>query len=271
MQAKEDLLFFSAYQQFYKMAESSTAFAKYCRLAFGEDFSQDGFSDVKQLDMILNMVHLTETSSVLDMGCGNGKMLQYIKQKTGSEIYGFDYSDHAIDEAKRRTGLKNHFQVALLGEKVFTDLKFDLVISMDTMYFAPDMTSVVEQITRWLKPGGIFICGYQEGDVMEKTENEHTTVLAQAFQNHGCNYQFINYTRETYEMLKRKRDVILSMKKEFIKEKNKLWYSVIKGQTEKVTASYEDFCKKNARYIYSIKNNIGEKNVSKKTTESIYF
>lgn len=50
---KENLLFYNEYEQFYEMAEKSIAFQKFCCDSFGQDFSQDGFSDIEQIDMIL--------------------------------------------------------------------------------------------------------------------------------------------------------------------------------------------------------------------------
>ncbi|WP_428849329.1 class I SAM-dependent methyltransferase [Thermocaproicibacter melissae] len=34
------------------------------------------------------------------MGCGNGKMLKYLQERTGANIHGFDYSEQAIEYAK---------------------------------------------------------------------------------------------------------------------------------------------------------------------------
>ena len=45
---KEELTFYKEYEQFYAMAGKSEAFAEFCREAFGDDFSQDGFSDWRQ-------------------------------------------------------------------------------------------------------------------------------------------------------------------------------------------------------------------------------
>lgn len=53
---KKELLFYDAYEEFYTMAGKSDAFHVFCKDAFGEDFSQDGFSDVKQIDMILQYI-----------------------------------------------------------------------------------------------------------------------------------------------------------------------------------------------------------------------
>nr|MCR5735673.1 hypothetical protein [Lachnospiraceae bacterium] len=74
-----ELLFYDAYEQFYKMAESSKAFAAFCRDAFGQDLSQDGFSDIAQINRILNHIPTGEDIHILDIGCGNGKMLGYLQ------------------------------------------------------------------------------------------------------------------------------------------------------------------------------------------------
>lgn len=250
---KEDLLFYSAYQDFYKMAATSEVFKKYCMRAFGADFSQDGFSDLKQLKKLLRTVTLDKSSCVLDIGCGNGKMLEYIHNKTGAKIYGFDYSETAIESAHKRMSNIGNFMVSLIGEADYPSDKFDLITSMDTIYFAIDMVTFVAQIYNWLKKGGSFICGYQEGDVMDKTEDFNTTNLAKAFKANGYKYEAINYTKETYEMLKHKRKVILEMEEEFFINGLELWYEVVKGQTESVKVPFSEYQKNNARYIYILK------------------
>ena len=47
---KNELLFNEEYESFYKMTQGSDAFRRFCAEAFGEDFSQDGFSDIKQIE-----------------------------------------------------------------------------------------------------------------------------------------------------------------------------------------------------------------------------
>lgn len=53
---KKDLLFYDAYEEFYTMAENSQAFKLFCKDAFGQDFSQDGFSDIKQINRIFQYI-----------------------------------------------------------------------------------------------------------------------------------------------------------------------------------------------------------------------
>ena len=96
----KELLFYEEYEQFYMMAKESVAFREFCRKAFGEDFSQDGFSDISQIDRILPYVPKDGQAHILDIGCGNGKVLGYIQKKTGAYIHGFDYSGKAIETAR---------------------------------------------------------------------------------------------------------------------------------------------------------------------------
>lgn len=81
---------------------------------------------------------------------------------------------------------------------------FDVIISMDTMYFAKDMAAFVAQVKRWLKPNGVFFVGYQEGDVMLKTESMHTTMLSKALLTNDMSYKVVDITEQTYELLKKK-------------------------------------------------------------------
>ena len=61
------LLFFDEYEQFYKMTGNSKAFKAFCRDAFGQDFSQDGFSDLRQIDRIVRFVPAGADVNILDV------------------------------------------------------------------------------------------------------------------------------------------------------------------------------------------------------------
>lgn len=248
---KENLLFYNEYEEFYEMAEKSTAFQTFCHDAFGQDFSQDGFSDMAQIDMILPYISAKEDVHILDIGCGNGKMLGYLQEKTGAFIHGFDYSRKAIANARALFTKKADFQEGVIGETDYPSHSFDIVISMDTMYFAKDMSAFVAQIKRWLKPDGILFAGYQEGELVPRTIDEHTTELAKALKNNEMKYDVRNITKETYELLKRKREAAMIHKAEFENEKHMKWFEMLMMQTMWSEKSYQDFEKAMARYIYT--------------------
>ena len=245
-------MFYNEYEQFYRMTEGSKAFENFCKSAFGEDFSQDGFSDIDQINRILEFIPQGEDVHILDIGCGNGKMLGYLQKKTGAHIHGFDYSLNAIDAARKLFENDAEFRQGLIGEIEYPDEQFDVITSMDSMYFAPDMEKFLAQIMRWLKKDGVLFVCYQEGDVMPKTANSSTTVLAKALESLGLSYNVEDITQETYDLLKKKREIALKFQSEFEAEGNKEWFDLLMIQTDCVTEPYEVFAGKMARYIYTV-------------------
>lgn len=248
---KEDLLFYSDYEEFYTMAAQSKAFQAFCKEAYGEDFSQDGFSNMEQINKIIP--YIPTNAHILDIGCGNGKMLGYLQQITGAYIHGFDYSEQAISTAQKLYPVNSEFREGIIGEIEYEAEQFDVIISMDTMYFAKDMTAFVAQVKRWLKPGGVFFVGYQEGDVMPKTENAHSTMFAKAVQQNGMQYEVRNFTKQVYELLQKKRMTALKYRPEFGTEEYKKWYMMLIEQTKCVMMPLAEFQQNMARYLYIVR------------------
>ncbi len=250
---KNNLLFYSAYEEFYAMASESKAFQNFCKDAFGEDFSQDGFSDIEQINKILQYIPKRDNVHILDIGCGNGKMLGHLQKQTDAYIHGFDYSEKAIETAQKLYPINSEFREGIIGEIEYQAEQFDVITSMDTMYFAKDMTEFTAQIKRWLKPGGIFFVGYQEGDVMPRTKDVHTTVLAEALRQNGLRYETEDITKQTYELLLKKRAAAETHREEFAEEGHQNWYEMLIGQTEYAMVPYEEYQKNMARYLYVVR------------------
>lgn len=247
---KSELLFYDAYEQFYAMANSSRAFSNFCADAFGEDFSQDGFSDIDQINLIFDHIPQGDDVHILDIGCGNGKLLGYLQGRTGAYIHGFDYSAQAIESAKKMFTDKADLREGIIGEIRYPAGSFDVIISMDTMYFAKDMTDFTAQIKSWLKPNGVFFAGYQEGDVMPRTEGIHTSILTKALEANGMKYTASDITRQTFDLLCSKREAAMKHRAEFEAEGHSQWYDLLMLQTDCITDGYDQFAHNMARYIY---------------------
>ena len=250
---KNELLFYDAYEAFYAMAKESNAFQSFCKDAFGEDFSQDGFSNKVQIEMIMQYVPQKDDVHILDIGCGNGKMLGYLQKKTKAHIYGFDYSEEAIRTAQALFHENAEFREGIIGQIEYPEETFDIIISMDTLYFAADMTAFVAQVKKWLKKDGVFFVGYQEGDVIPKTLDAHTTMLAKALKENNMTYEVTDITKQTYKLLKIKRESAIKHQAMFEEEGNSQWFDMLIAQTEYINQSFEQFKEQMARYIYVIR------------------
>lgn len=252
---KSDLLFYEGYEEFYRMATQNRIFSEYCEKAFGIDFTQDGFSDLSQVNDLIQTANIQKDDFVLDIGCGNGKMAEYVQQQTKATVYGFDYSDNAINDAKSRTAKNQNlmFDVGSIGEIEYQPNMFDAILSVDTMYFATNMKQFVMQIYNWLKPNGVFIAYYGEGHLSEALKDKDTTELGVALRSLKIPYEVIDYTKQHYQLMQRKYKVANEMKEQFSQNGMEIYYNCAIGQSVPLDMTYDEFQRLYNRYMYIIK------------------
>lgn len=95
---------------------------------------------------------------VLDVGFGNGYMLNMLrKQRKNIQLYGIDISEDACRMATGRPGREAELRVGCIGDLKFEDACFDVIYTINTIYFWSDIEKVLEKIERILVPGGLFI------------------------------------------------------------------------------------------------------------------
>ena len=95
-----------------------------------------------------------EDSSVVDIGCGYGWLLDYFD--TAKRVCGSDISEHAIEVARKRSPSRE-FKVADIQAGVAFDNKFDLVLAINVIEHLPNPAAGIKAICDALKPGGITL------------------------------------------------------------------------------------------------------------------
>lgn len=113
-------------------------------------------------DKLVEELHLQANSSVLDAGCGEGKVAIYLAQKYGLQVTGVDLLDWAITKA-RENAIREHveqkteFEVMDYSELSFQDNSFDAAYTMETLVHVPDYRLALQQFHRVLKPQGKIV------------------------------------------------------------------------------------------------------------------
>ncbi|MBI2049158.1 MAG: class I SAM-dependent methyltransferase [Parcubacteria group bacterium] len=101
---------------------------------------------------------LSSRSSVLDLGCGNGRNLVYLTKEFGVKGMGIDTSHEAIAQAKKMSvGLPLSYAVQSIGLPLSVpDQSQDLVLDMMTSHFLNkgERANLYKEIARVLKPSG---------------------------------------------------------------------------------------------------------------------
>jgi trans-aconitate 2-methyltransferase len=98
---------------------------------------------------------LQGNESVLDIGCGDGKVTAEIARLVpGGRILGIDQSEEMIALATQRVQLPNVAFRVMDAQALEFAGEFDAVFSNSTLHWVPDQAAVVRGIARALKPGG---------------------------------------------------------------------------------------------------------------------
>ncbi len=97
-----------------------------------------------------------ESGRVLELGCGNGALLQLLVQK-GIEAAGVDASSSGIAQCQARGLPAQCLDVSTEGLP-FPDNSFDLVICLETFEHLMNPYYALLEVQRVLLPGGRFLC-----------------------------------------------------------------------------------------------------------------
>ncbi len=188
------------YDDFLVRSAESKAHAIFCEKVFGINLCQYNVLDKEQLDKMLEILNLQPNQLVLDIGCGLGKITEYIAEKTGASIIGVDNAEKVVEWAKTNTKTDQErlvFQVGDLNKLEFSKEKFDAIISIDTLYYSEDFIKVIKKMKEILKPDGQMGIFYAQGrnaeESIEKTEPENTKV-GQALVENGLHFTTIDFT-----------------------------------------------------------------------------
>ena len=118
-----------------------------------------GFWDRVGKRTIANL-KLHSGAKVLDVGCGTGASAlpaAHAVGKNGS-VVGIDLATRLLDRARAKAlaaGLDNvEFRLADMTALNYPDESFDAVVSVFSIFFVPDMESMVRELWRMVRPGG---------------------------------------------------------------------------------------------------------------------
>jgi SAM-dependent methyltransferase len=122
------------------------------------------------LDAALDTAAPRAGSRVLDVGFGGGYTLERVAPVVAPErVAGVELSEAMIAAVRDRCGDAFDLRLADAAALPFPDASFDVVLSVNTIYFWPDPTRVLAEMTRVLKPGGRVVLGYRSGLVFRMT------------------------------------------------------------------------------------------------------
>ena len=256
------------YDAFYAAIEHSQAHHAFCERVFGKDLGQHGFTDLGQLELLLQVTGLGPAKRVLDLGCGNGLIAEYVSDCTGAHVTGLDYIAQAISQAQQRTVAKSDRLTFMVGDINRLELPngaFDVILSIDTLYFSGDYAATLRTLSAALRPGGELAIFYSHGrepwvpkdEFPKETLPPDKTPLAAALKVNGLTFRTWDLTQQDYQLAQRRKEVLAELKPQFEAEGTLFIYENRRGDAEGICQAIEDGL--HARYLYLAKSPVGMK------------
>lgn len=249
------------YEGFYTSVAHSSAHAEFCERVFGRNLCQHGFADMIQLQKLLEVTHLGPGNRVLDLGCGNGMIAEYIADFSGAHVTGLDYIPEAIRQARERTAAKADRLDFILGDINALDLParaFDTVLSIDSLYFSDDYARTIRQLLAALRPGGQLAIFYAHGrepwvpvdQFPAETLPPDRTPLAQALAANGLCFRTWEFTEDEYRLAQRRKEVLAALRLRFEVESILFIYENRMGDAVGISQAIEAGLHR--RYLYHV-------------------
>ena len=106
-------------------------------------------------------LNIRSSDTLLDLGCGGGRNIQYFLTKA-NKVYGMDYSSASVDIARNlnEKDIKDGRCQIIEGDVKnipFDEKTIDIVTAFETIYFWKDIEACFREIHRDLKDGGEFL------------------------------------------------------------------------------------------------------------------
>ncbi len=136
---------------------------KYDNAAFQQKYaamprSQKGLSGAGEWPALQSLLPAFAGRRVLDLGCGYGWHCAYACGQGASYVLGTDLSEKMLERAARENGGGCiEYRRAAMEDLAFPPGSFDIVLSSLAFHYVRDFAPLVENIYRWLAPGGDFI------------------------------------------------------------------------------------------------------------------
>ncbi|MFW9922242.1 MAG: class I SAM-dependent methyltransferase [Candidatus Thorarchaeota archaeon] len=215
----------SLYDKLLLRCAQSNAYAEFCEKVYGKNLMQFNVVDFQQIDLMLERLAIKSTDVVLDLGCGLGKITEYLAERTGAQFTGIDFSQKSIEWANANSNVneKLHFSVMDINELSFPKNSMDVIIALDVLYWLDDLTPVIKNLKDILKKDGrmgIFYVQFANQNTPDESLNPENTQLAKLLSQFNLHYEIVDVSHIAIDLWKRKLTIGKQLRSKFLEENN---------------------------------------------------
>jgi SAM-dependent methyltransferase len=213
--------------------------------------------DMAQLAALIAALGLGARSRVLELGCGNGRIAEYISDVTGAQVYGVDSSTVGIRQANERTAAKRDRLAFCAGDMAQVPLPavaFDALVAIDSFYFGADLDGLFARLAAAVRSGGQMAVAWSSwaaASTGRASLAPDGNRFGQALQRCGLSFRTLDYTSQEAAHWRRKLGVLRRMEADFASEGNLFLYRKRLIEAE----SHQEYVEAGmvSRYLYLVR------------------
>jgi len=191
-----------------------------------QKYKQFSKSQEKWAKELIEDISIDETTSILDIGCGDGKVTNLFYQQSAKEVIGIDSSSNMIVLAK--SNYKEITFIVMDAQKIEFENKFDLVFSNAALHWVKNHEAVLQGVYKSLKPYGKIVFqmgGYGNAAMIFQALETTKQKYSQYFRDFSSPYTF--HTDRYYDALLEKygfvNKKVALIKKDMIHQDRKIF------------------------------------------------
>lgn len=145
--------------------------------ALAPDWDKETIKEAEKINLILDLAGIRKGSSVLDVACGTGVLIQDYLDRQAEYICGVDFSSEMIAAAIKK--FKNSHKTELFCDDIesfSSDRKFDCAMIYNAFPHFTNTKAIIRNIASLLKPGGRLTVAHNMG--IEMLSKHHSGVAA---------------------------------------------------------------------------------------------
>lgn len=122
----------------------------------------------RRIYWILKLLSPQENEKIFEVGCGAGHVLQGMAV---GQLYGIDLSSRMLSLARERLGDKVELKKCNAESIHYPDNFFDKIICTEVLEHTLNPSSVIQEIFRVSKPGGVVILSIPNEDLINRCKD----------------------------------------------------------------------------------------------------
>jgi SAM-dependent methyltransferase len=189
-------------------AVSSQAYLDFCSEVSGYRMLLFNMMDKPQLDYLLNAVPINKEDTILDLGCGEGSILNYLVQKYQCQGIG-------IDQVNSEIVMKNNKLIKYINGSIDELEKYKLnpsiTVAIDSMYFSNNLDKLLSTVTS-TKDNRLYL--YYSQYIFDENKEDrnildyNNTSLAKSLEKAEVSYRVINYSENERNLYERTLEIL---------------------------------------------------------------